>query len=391
MSDGENSPVSDPLSATFVVATYEKFLAMSASAGHRRDLGHYCIVADEVQLVADEHRGRDIEVLLTIIRQANPGQFVGLSAVLTRADAENLAGWLGISPVIVGARESPLQFDLCAPEGVYRWRTDHGRDPAIVQGVDWADGTLSIVEQLLNQDPPGGPVAVFCMTKRRVEDLAQSWLNRHELDQTAPAELSLPFDEETQLSNQIALLVSVEAGLHSADLIESERDIVEQRLERDELSVVFATTTLAQGLNYSFRTVVFDSWMRWNFERHEFTPLPKSEFHNMAGRAGRMGRAEEGQIIFRASNNAEVRAALRYLTTDLEDQIAGRIDPDFFGQVSLQLLASGIVDDRDGLETLLLESLSAHVAGDQIAGLRELWSEKLDDSIAALRESGFLD
>ena len=63
------------------------------------------------------------------------------------------------------------------------------------------------------------------------------------------------FDEPTAISEALAVYMPHGFAMHTADLIEGERALVEKALDKDTLSVVFATTTLAQGLNYSFKTV----------------------------------------------------------------------------------------------------------------------------------------
>src|SRR5206468_797209 len=78
---------SDPLSARTLVATYEKYLALLCGSGLPRTMSQTVIVCDEIQLVGDLHRGRDVEILLTLIRNVRCRQLIGLSAVLERRDA----------------------------------------------------------------------------------------------------------------------------------------------------------------------------------------------------------------------------------------------------------------------------------------------------------------
>src|SRR5262245_25854986 len=110
--DGNGDPRQDPLDGAFVIATYEKFLAMLAGSGLRQDMSHYCIIAYEIQLLSDKHRGQDIEILLTLIRAAGFGQFIGLSAVLDESDSKYVAGWLDLNLVRVISREVPLVLEL---------------------------------------------------------------------------------------------------------------------------------------------------------------------------------------------------------------------------------------------------------------------------------------
>ena len=113
--DGQGGTPDDPLSARLLIATYEKVLALLAASGLRQDMSHYCIVADEFQLIADATRGQDVELLFTLIKRASYGQFIGLSAVLDNADLRALADWMGARQVIVPTREVPLAYELRVP------------------------------------------------------------------------------------------------------------------------------------------------------------------------------------------------------------------------------------------------------------------------------------
>lgn len=77
----------NPLQAPLVVATYEKYLALLSASGIPSDMSSTVVVCDEIQLIGDEHRGQNVEVLLTLLRNAGWKQFVGLSAVLQARDA----------------------------------------------------------------------------------------------------------------------------------------------------------------------------------------------------------------------------------------------------------------------------------------------------------------
>ena len=104
--DASGASVDSPLDAGLLVATYEKFLGLLCDSGIPRDLNNTCVVADEVQILGDKFRGVKIETLLTMVRNATPGQFVALSAVLTREDGQTLANWLNVQLVRVPQRES---------------------------------------------------------------------------------------------------------------------------------------------------------------------------------------------------------------------------------------------------------------------------------------------
>ncbi len=381
----------DPLTARLLIATYEKFLALLSATGLREDMSHYCVVADEFQLIGDSARGRDVELLFTSIRRAGYGQFIGLSAVLNPRDLGILAEWIGARQVSVETREIPLEFEFRTRDDTAVWRTDGAEEPAI-ETVAEARNVIDVLTELEADRERNFPVAVFCMTKPRVEELCRQWGGvRGVADGAVPLQPDM-FEEETALAGALAVYMPHGFGMHTADLIEGERALVEQALDSDQLAVVFATTTLAQGLNYSFKTVIFDKWARWDRGRRVEVPLTIGEFHNIAGRAGRLGKmnGHHGRVLFFASNRAEAAAGGRYLTKEIDPRIAGQIRPENLEQVVLQILSSGLASTADDLLDFIAQSLSGFVA--RLAGRNqdEAWKAAIDQSLANLSRWGFI-
>ena len=390
--DGQGVTPDDPLSARLLIATYEKFLALLAASGLRQDMSHYCIVADEFQLIADATRGQDVEILFTLIKRAGYGQFIGLSAVLDKADLKILADWMGARQVIVPTREVPLAYELRVPLATYI-RTTDGPDRPTEVPAKQAHDVIGVLTELEKDHKGNFPVAVFCMTKKRVEKFARQWGSRRGTDKDViPLQPDL-FEERTALSEALAVYMPHGFAIHTADLIEGERALVEEALDKDALAVVFATTTLAQGLNYSFKTVIFDAWARYNFARRQREPIPQSDFHNIAGRAGRLGRMSadaHGRVIFFADTPAEQVMAIRYLNAEVDRSVTGRIDPTRFDEVALQLLAAGIVKTDDDCLELLKHSLSGHVARETGTNQHALWKDRLGKALKNLASWEFI-
>jgi helicase len=389
--DGSGEPNQDPLDAVVVVATYEKFLAMLASSGLRQDMTHYCVVADEIQLLGDASRGQDIEILLTLIKAARYGQFIGLSAVLHQDDSRQLSEWLGLGVVQVLEREIPLTLELRTPKSTFI-TTFGNRDRIDKHPAVETLGTLDILRELATNPKEHCPVAVFCMTKRRVEELARAWAGGTSAKAQAAVSAQLElFGEISGLSGDLLVFIDNKFGVHTTDLLETERALVEDHLEQDKLLIVFATTTLAQGLNYSFQTVVFDEWWRWNFDKKVEEAIPKGEFHNMAGRAGRLGRSagNAGRVIFLADAKRS-RAASAYLSSETEPVLEGKIDPARFDQLVLQIVCAGLVDTDKDLLAFLGKTFSAHIARDNNRAVDSVWQRELGKALNNLQRWGFI-
>lgn len=82
---------------------------------------------------------------------------------------------------------------------------------------------------------------------------------------------------------------------HHAGLLPSFKETVEELFVRGLVKAVFATETLALGINMPARTVVLERLVKYNGEAHvELTP---GEYTQLTGRAGRRGIDVEGHAV----------------------------------------------------------------------------------------------
>ena len=82
---------------------------------------------------------------------------------------------------------------------------------------------------------------------------------------------------------------ALEAGIapHHAGLVPAFRQAVEQCFSEGLLKVVFATETLALGINMPARTVVVERFAK--FRGSDTSALTSGEYQQLTGRAGRRG------------------------------------------------------------------------------------------------------
>src|SRR5919202_701576 len=82
---------------------------------------------------------------------------------------------------------------------------------------------------------------------------------------------------------------------HHAGLVPAFKETVEECFVRGLVKAVFATETLALGINMPARTVVLERLVKWNGESHvDVTP---GEYTQLTGRAGRRGIDVEGHAV----------------------------------------------------------------------------------------------
>ncbi len=82
---------------------------------------------------------------------------------------------------------------------------------------------------------------------------------------------------------------------HHAGMLPTFREIVEELFTAGRIRAVFATETLALGINMPARTVVIEKLVKFNGETHaDITP---AEYTQLTGRAGRRGIDVEGHAV----------------------------------------------------------------------------------------------
>jgi ATP-dependent RNA helicase HelY len=89
----------------------------------------------------------------------------------------------------------------------------------------------------------------------------------------------------------------LEAGFaaHHAGMVPPMKEAVEEAFALGLAKVVFATETLALGINMPARSVVIEKLSKFTGERHEF--LTPGEYTQLTGRAGRRGIDERGYAV----------------------------------------------------------------------------------------------
>lgn len=103
-------------------------------------------------------------------------------------------------------------------------------------------------------------------------------------------------------------LDGLERGLaaHHAGMLPIFKEIVEELFQRKLLKVVFATETLALGVNMPARTVVIEKLEKFNGEAR--VPLTPGEYTQLTGRAGRRGIDVEGHAVIQWAGGVDPRA-----------------------------------------------------------------------------------
>ncbi|MEO7588510.1 MAG: RNA helicase, partial [Arachnia sp.] len=137
------------------------------------------------------------------------------------------------------------------------------------------------------------------LTNREEARALQAIADRH------TASLSLP-DLDALGYEDFRHALSLGMAAHHAGQLPAFKAIVEEGFGTGALKLVFATETLALGINMPARTVVLEKLVKYNGEAHvDITP---GEYTQLTGRAGRRGIDVEGHAVVLWQSGMDPRA-----------------------------------------------------------------------------------
>ncbi|WP_420362167.1 DEAD/DEAH box helicase [Curtobacterium aetherium] len=131
---------------------------------------------------------------------------------------------------------------------------------------------------------------------------------RREIRETAEYHCRTLLDEDLAVLGYWEWLEGLERGVaaHHAGLLPAFKEVVEDLFRRKLLKVVFATETLALGVNMPARTVVLEKLEKFNGEAR--VPITPGEYTQLTGRAGRRGIDVEGHSVVQWTDGLEPQA-----------------------------------------------------------------------------------
>jgi helicase len=340
-----------------VVATSEKVDSLVRNgADWIDDLS--CVVADEVHLVDDDHRGPTLEVTLAKLRQRVDGlQVVALSATIGNAD--ELADWLDAE--LVDSDWRPIDLKT----GVHYGQALHYDDGTQAElSVGSGSQTAAVVADTLTDD---GSTLVFVNSRRNAEasarrlaDVTGGTLSPDERDRLADVAEEIRGVSDTETSDDLADAVAKGAAFHHAGLAREHRELVEEAFRDRLVKVVSATPTLAAGVNTPSRRVVVRDWQRYDGTAGGMQPLDVLEVHQMFGRAGRPGLDPYGEAVLLANSHDELEELFdRYVYADPEPVRSKLAAEPALRTHVLAAIATGFTTTEDSLHEFLGETLYA--------------------------------
>lgn len=289
------------------------------------------VVMDEVHYLADKFRGAVWEEIL--IHLSEKIQIISLSA--TVSNAEEFGDWLktvrGETEVVVSEiRPVPLYqhvlmgnrlLDLFVDDGkvnpeVLRVERDSHKSIRTSDQRRWRDHerksltphSLSKPEIIEKLNSRGFLPAIFFVFSRAGCDASVKGCINSGLSLTTREEKdeirSLISKNTSQLPQEDYHVLgfhdwssALERGIaaHHAGILPMFKETIEELFQRGLLKIVFATETLALGINMPAKTVILEKLIKWNGETH--APITPGEYTQLTGRAGRRGIDIEGNAV----------------------------------------------------------------------------------------------
>ncbi len=237
------------------------------------------------------------------------------------------------------------------------------------------------------------PALFFLKSRADCDQAAQLCMQNRINDPHRAQELSRRIEE--LLSNQPHirhhrqrwLLEHLAVGSHHSGQLPAWKLVLETLMSEGLLDAIFATSTVAAGVDFPARTVGFLNSDRFNGV--EFLPLDATELQQMTGRAGRRGKDNIGFALVVPGKYMDVRQVARQLTAP-PAAVHSQIRINF--SMTLNLLLSHHPAE---VKELLRQSLAAYQQqgkplGGTDAAQTHLW-EDFQRHLSFLKETGYVD
>ena len=371
-----------------LISTPEKLEAL-VRQNHPSIRNTRLVIMDEAHNLGDVSRGSKFEFVLSSIKQnIKETNFMLLSPFIS--NARDISEWLADSPNnanVVSAEWVPTkQYIGCNLLKANKTKSylcfyKSARNQLVTENVEIAlnlnpydvmsklnchsiDHVVRlcvIINDFIDKD---GNILVLCggrgTTLKFALEVKRFFENKNMLQYVGD-------DEEIQRAIDIVKLENGEENplveclkygicYHNSGLSSLVKETIEGLIRNNKIKIVFATTTLAQGMNFPINTVIFDT-VKLKGKGY----LSNAEFWNISGRAGRAYKDKEGYIIlsFDGSQKATKLNVKKYIKSDLEEVVSSLTT--FFKGSSLINLDYNIFKDSKYLPVLNLLQYINHI------------------------------
>ncbi|MBC8200183.1 MAG: DEAD/DEAH box helicase [Desulfobacterales bacterium] len=390
--DRKENPDAPIIVGTTEILRNQLYDAMHSGESLSADL----VILDEAHFLGDEERGVVWEEIMIYL----PSRIPLLLLSATIGNAHQIAGWLlsirSKKCIVIEEKKRPVPlFPLFLhPSGKLL--------PLVTQNAKKRNVTIyKKVSDYLNQKnppliahprklPPFGQImrvldkynllpAIFFLKSRADCDnalkLCTEDLIIDQNRQDRRIRLSRRIEDLTAKNSrikthrQLRFIKHFAIGSHHSGQLPAWKLLLEILMTEGLLNVIFATSTVAAGVNFPARTIVFLNSDRFNGK--EFLPLNSTEFHQMTGRAGRRGMDNIGFAVAIPGKFMDIRLIAKLIKSSPSD-VTSQIRINF--SMTLNLLVSYAPDQ---IEDLLKRSFASYLIAKRKKGSDQIY--KNDD------------
>lgn len=266
------------------------------------------VVLDECHYMNDKERGTVWEE--SIIYCPQNIQIIALSATI--ANSQQLTDWINnvhgnAKLVNSDFRPVPLRnfyfinnqlIPLIAPGGKINQKIKRMRYQKIYDKKRKHAQVMQLIKILHAKDML--PAIYFCFSRKRCDEYLEQCSYLRLLTEFEERRLAQIIDEHIEENPSLAKhkhLEYIYSGVasHHAGLLPGWKVLIERLFQQGLIKVVFATETLAAGINMPARTTIISDISKRTDDGHR--ELTASEFLQMSGRAGRRGMDKIGYVV----------------------------------------------------------------------------------------------
>jgi len=399
--------------APIIVGTTEILRNQLYDAMHTgHSLGTDFVILDEAHYLGDEERGVVWEEIMIYLPRRIP--LLLLSATI--GNARHVAAWLSelrnrhCRVVEEFVRPVPLSPIFLHPNGTLLPLLDaekpklHEKVSSLIKGkrrVELArPGKMAPIDDILRVLKKFNLLPALFFLKSRADcDQALKLCRQH------PDENTERFAARNQRIEELVgkiphvvhhkqrwALEHIAVGSHHSGQLPAWKLALETLMSEGLLDAVFATSTVAAGVNFPARTAVFFNSDRFNGV--EFIPLDATQFHQMTGRAGRRGMDRIGFALAIPGKYLDIHHVVRLFSSP-SAQVASKIQINF--SMTLNLLLSHTphqVQDllrRSFATYLIANTRKKGVVRRQMGDAQYRLKDKFLHHLDFLKETGFVD
>jgi len=334
------------------------------------------VILDEAHFLGDEDRGVVWEEIMIYL----PARIPLLLLSATIGNANIIAKWLSsirLKECIVveeTKRPVPLYPIFFHPSGTLiplTSRKSPGKSRLHKKVSDYVNSKNPPLLAPPHKLPPFGeivrvlnkyrllPAIFFLKSRADCDNALDLCADIPTLDENRQARRSQRIQELVAQSPHIAghrqlwHLEHLAVGSHHSGQLPAWKLVLETLMTEGLLDAVFATSTVAAGVNFPARTIVLLNSDRFNGK--DFLPLNPTEFHQMTGRAGRRGMDNIGFGVTVPGKFMDIRLTAKLLSSPPSD-VDSQIKINF--SMALNLLLSHTPDQ---IEDLLKKSFATYM------------------------------